>query len=187
MIFNQNYGSLNDGGNAVTNPNKGDEDIEVKGIENNDNEYSENADFRYITSTPQERRRNFVNAFIPVVMFVVFMGGVAFTLFKSIDVLYPGHGNEQNSHAAKDQNKHISKSYTLPSDSTSSSSDQEYHYTDNTQMDSSSINSNSAGTSDNNDTSSGPSNCALYSKCTKLGLIGYCCPTSDGTLLACCN
>lgn len=168
--------------------------------------YSENADFRYIepsssTVTPQQRIKQCLNAFAPVFMFLVLMGGVSFSLFKGFDVLYPGHGLDQNSDHARNQNSHINKSYQLHTDydannNNDNDTNNNIHDSAATAQEdwtsSASSSASSSESSNDNDKSSTlsdspSSNCTMYSKCHELGLIGQCCPTHDGTLLSCCN
>ena len=51
-------------------------------------DYAENADFRYIDTasmyTPQQRRRQILNAFAPVLMFLIFMGVFIFSLLQCL-------------------------------------------------------------------------------------------------------
>lgn len=131
----------------------------------------QDGDFRYIESTAAERRRKCANALLPILICTVLMGAIAFSLFRSFDSLYPGHGN--------------GSSYgDIPSTiNTGTNEDAKSGTTSN--RDKNSLNDNKSAQENLN--SSSMANCALHSKCEMLGLTGACCPTSSGVTLQCCN
>ncbi len=179
------YGSTKD-----TNDSSRDRDITV--VEKD----LQDGDFRYIESTAAERRRKCANALLPILIFTVLMGAIAFSLFKSFDLLYPGHGggnsSSSRSYYGNDNDNHLrsqnnSNSYSdLPSITNNNKDEKSGSSTGtNLNSDKNSLNENKSAPEQSLNNSK--ANCALYSKCEMLGLTGTCCPTSSGVTLECCN
>ena len=151
------YGSTNAtaNANATVNANATDTDTDTDTKERRFDEYTDDADYRYIESTTQEKRRKFINGILPVAIFIVLMGAISFSLFKHFDTFYPGHGHESGTGTGTTQSTVARTHQSL----NAHANQKGLVYAD----------------------------CAFHSKCDIIGLTGQCCPTPDGTKLACCN
>ena len=160
-----------------------------------------NVDYRYIESTAEIKRRKCLTAFVPVLIFIVLMGSIAFVLFHDFDtLLYPGHhsgGHSTTAAGGRDYVVHTSTDEKTDTTNTSSST------SSNTSSNTEDVHSTSAtsakdiqpqsqpqqhNTSTSSSTTTTTSaDCSHHSKCELLGLTGLCCPTKEGVNLQCCN
>ena len=159
-----------------------------------------NVDYRYIESTAEIKRRKCLTAFVPVLIFIVLMGSIAFVLFHDFDtLLYPGHhsgGHSTTAAGGRDYVVHTStdeKTDTTNTSSNTSSNTEDVHSTSATsakdiQPQSQPHNTSSSTSTSTSTAASGTlADCSHYSKCELLGLTGLCCPTKEGVNLQCCN
>ncbi|VEU36886.1 unnamed protein product [Pseudo-nitzschia multistriata] len=152
-----------------------DNNDEEAGVDEKDKSFDESNLYFYKEEdlTRQEKISKFVKLFVPIILAVSMVGGLAYILFHDFGDLYPGPG--EKSHSAG----RVSQPTTVTSDD----------YTPNIANMSSSSNS-SHGSSipviSQTKTSSGNS-CEANPGCAALGLTGNCCPTSEGIKLGCCH
>jgi len=99
---------------------------------------------------------------VPIVAAALIVGGAAWFLLRDFNHLYPGSRGD-------------SSTFTPPTSRGHEPDD--IHVSKPTFSTKSSV---SGG-------SSSSSSCSSHEKCANLGLKGYCCPTSQGDLLDCCN
>lgn len=168
MQSKSNYGSVSE---AASKAEEGRQEL--------DEEYNvENT--RFLTSTNEERHRQFLNALFPILMFVLIMGSIVFLLGKDFNHLYPGPGGDVKNHGGGLYHEESSSESQKPSSininsSTSMSTNSEP--VENTQK---------AKYTQNSEAGYTPQ-CTSHSKCKSGGLTGLCCPTAEGIFLDCCN
>mmetsp|Transcript_28644 Transcript_28644/g.32893 ORF Transcript_28644/g.32893 Transcript_28644/m.32893 type:complete len:158 (+) Transcript_28644:257-730(+) len=154
LNLNSKYGS-------ITERNDGEVESGTKEETNEPFLSEDDGDYRYITSTSEDQRRKCLNAFFPVMIFVLLMGSIVFALLRNFDTLYPGHGDSAKS-SRRPSNTNEHKSYVVPTtdaDNGNHQASKDFLYSD----------------------------CTYHSKCDAIGLIGQCCPTPEGINLDCCN
>lgn len=112
-----------------------------------------------------------MNAFTPVVMFVVLMGGIAFALSRDFSHLYPGHSGDPSGTT----NNASKKSWIV--ETSDSEQDKEHE-----------VSSKVTGHVDNVGVQyMHLADCSSNHKCAVENVTGICCPTLEGVQLECCN
>ena len=168
MQTKSNYGSVSEAASKVE-----------EGRQELDEEYKvENT--RFLTSTNEERRRQFLNALFPVLMFVLIMGSIVFLLSKDFNHLYPGPSGDVKNHGGGLYHEESSSESPRPISTNINSS---------TSMSANSEpDENTPKAKENQNSEAGYiPQCSSYIKCNSAGLTGLCCPTSEGIFLDCCN
>jgi len=130
---------------------------------------------QYIVSTSEEKRKKCVNAFIPVIAFVVLMSTIAFALSRDFNHLYPGHSGNPSS--TSKTNSGASKHSWVAKDvetTTTTAPESNVHV--------SSKPINNVKAQDNSH-----AGCSLHNACVGANLTGVCCPTQEDVFLECCN
>lgn len=123
------------------------------------------------TLTREQRMRKLVLIATPIICAVILVGGAAFLLFRKFDFLYPGrHGSGGGGKEP---------SFNPPT--------RIEHNSVEDQPDSSPHSAPSILEDEKKRKSDVASSCTAHAKCAKLGILGECCPTTDGTFLQCCN
>ena len=167
MQTKSNYGSVSE---EVSQAEEGRQEL--------DEEYNvENT--RFLTSTNEERRRQFLSALFPIILFLLIMGSIVFLLSKDFNHLYPGPDGDTKNHGGSLYHEESSSEPRPTSinmnSSTSMSANSEP--VENTQVTKDTQNSEAGYTPQ----------CTSHSKCNSAGLTGLCCPTAEGIFLECCN
>ena len=111
--------------------------------------------------TPGQRTRKFLITALPIVVAVLIMGGFAWFLLRDFNNLYPGRGGGSGADATTVYDRPLPSSGKKSLDDSSSSSTAKH------------VDSSLAA-------------CSAHSACTKLELVGNCCPTDEGVVLGCC-
>mmetsp|Transcript_3786 Transcript_3786/g.8163 ORF Transcript_3786/g.8163 Transcript_3786/m.8163 type:complete len:164 (+) Transcript_3786:151-642(+) len=118
--------------------------------------------------TTTEKISKLIKLFVPIIIAVVLIGGLAYILFHDFGTLYPRPGGEK-----------VTSKGGMVSQSTSVSSGESAPTV---------IRSESSPTVSKSKTSSSfGGSCAANPSCAALGLSGVCCPTPEGVQLGCCS
>mmetsp|Transcript_19099 Transcript_19099/g.27869 ORF Transcript_19099/g.27869 Transcript_19099/m.27869 type:complete len:166 (+) Transcript_19099:206-703(+) len=142
---------------------------------------------QYIVSTSEERRRKCLIGFVPVLLFILLMGGIVYTLMQNFNHLYPSPGGG----GRKNDGGKWSVDVTTNEDTSS------YENSGASSAGNSEIGPTATGTSGSGTDAevpaskptkemSGNSECSYHLKCADAGLTGQCCPSLDGVFLGCC-
>eukprot|EP00979_Chaetoceros_neogracilis_P004508 scaffold787_cov285-Chaetoceros_neogracile.AAC.72 len=149
------YGSIPE---KYNNENEIEEELGIYPIENT----------LFIVSTAEEKRKKCMNAFTPVLIFVVLMGSIAFALSRDFNHLYPGHGGWETTSTTNNGSKN-----SLDVEASDSEQDMGNKVSSNNHVE------------DVQNVYS--AYCSRNHNCVLANVSGVCCPTSEGVQLECCN
>lgn len=137
----------------------------------------------YLKDTSRLTVRKFLIILCPILGAILIMGGISLFLFKDFSHLYPGRGGDKtqggySSGGIEEEVKPSSSgsSGIVPRTSSASSSSTSKHQGETP---------STISTSTEMDFDDAGATCAVHPDCSDLD--GYCCPTSDGNMLECCN
>jgi hypothetical protein len=163
-----------------------------EGLHDNENIFKE-TDLLYYkgrTLSPKEKTAKLIKIAVPVVTAVLLIGGLTWFLLGDFGHLYPGPSGPKPPDSSSISRPVASSvtpaaAPTVPSSRSYTTTTAGTTATEPVPKKTPAIKDSTASTPTS--IPGGSSSCLSHSKCSDLGLIGDCCPTTDGYILNCCS